>query len=273
MSLKKMKYILLIWLTVAGILSCPECKSQVNDSIVPKIDNPRKVLRKIDIRNISQRGFNFWNDRFSGHWAGLHFGFNGFCHTDYSGYTSDFIKNDVFRSNSAFVNPLQQSIALQRNKNTVGLVTGLGLQFQSYRLDKNTTIREGSSGRVEPYPLTYFDNNQKSKLSIVYITLPLLAELQIPVKNYQNRVYFSSGLYTGMRINSHTKIKYREDGKKEKLKTPADFYLNKFKYGIMVRTGYRQANFFATYDLSPLFEKSKGPGLTPFTIGVTLISF
>ena len=250
-----------------------EAKAQPVDSIVPYIKNPEKVLRKIDLRSITQSGFNFWKDKFSGHWSGIHFGFNGFINPDYTGYSSEFMKNDFYKSNSTFVNPIQQSIALQSNKNTLGLVTGLGVQFQSYRLNKNTTLQVDMTGQVLPKPLSKFEDNQKSKLSIVYIILPLLAELQIPVKNYENRFFFSAGMYSGMRINSHTKIKYRADGKKEKLKTPGDYSLNKFKYGIMIRTGYRWANFFATYDLSPLFERDNGPELAPFTVGVTLMSF
>jgi len=271
--MKRLKFFHAGWLTLLLIMVLGEIKSQVADSIVPKMINPEKILRKIDVRSITQSGFNFWNDRFSGHWAGIHFGFNGFFSTDYSGYSSEFMENDLFRSNSAFVNPFQQSIALQRNKNTFGLVSGLGVQFQSYRLDKNMTIRQDGSGRVMPKPLISYEDNQKSKLSVVYLTVPLLAEIQVPVKNYQTRYYFSAGVYAGMRINSHTKIKYRDEGEKEKLKTPDDYSLNKFKYGLMVRTGYRWANFYATTDLSPLFISGKGPRLIPFTFGITLMSF
>ena len=249
-----------------------ESNAQITDTIIPSINNSEKILRKIDISSLTQSGFNFWRDKFSGHWAGIHFGFNGFSNQNYIGYQTDFMKNDFFSSNSTFVNPIQQSISFQSNKNTFGLTTGLGLQFQSYRLDKNTTIQINDAGKILPNTIN-FDDNQKSKLSIFYITLPLLAEIQIPVKNYENRYYFSAGIYTGLRVNSYTKIKYREDGKKEKLKTPGDYSLNKFKYGIMLRTGYRWVNFFGTYDLLPLFEKEKGPEITPFTIGFTIISF
>ncbi len=75
---------------------------------------------------------------------------------------------------------------------------------------------------LEPQNLT-FDQKSKSKLSIAFLTIPLLAEFQIPVKHYKDRIYFSGGFYGGLRIESHTKIKYRLEGKKEKLKTPAIF--------------------------------------------------
>ena len=116
--------------------------AQENDTIVPLQQNPEKLLRKIDIRKITNDGFNLWQDKFSGHLAGIDFGFNMFLNPDYSGYNSEFMKNNIFRSNSTYINFIQQSIALQHNRNTIGLVTGLGLHLQSYRLDQNTTIQK-----------------------------------------------------------------------------------------------------------------------------------
>ena len=259
-----------ILIVVAGIW----CKTpaQETDTIVMVKKDPEEILRKIDIRNITQHGFNFWNDNFTGHWAGVDFGFNTFLNDDYSGYESDFMNNDGFRSNSTYVNFIQQSIGLQHNRNTVGLVTGLGLHLQSYRLNKNTTIQRGANDIIEPQTL-FFEQNQKSKLSIFSVIMPLLAEFQIPINHYENRLYFSSGLFASYRINSHTKIKYRVEGKKEKLKVPGHYHLQDFNYGIMVRTGYRRINIFATYELRPFFKENKGPELTPFTFGFTLVSF
>ncbi|MFW5822798.1 MAG: outer membrane beta-barrel protein [Tangfeifania sp.] len=243
--------------------------SQTTDTIVPAEQNPRTILRKIDIRKM---GFNFWKDNFEGHWTGIDFGFNGFENPEYTGYNLEFMKNDLLRSNSTYINILQHSIGLQRNRNTIGLVTGAGLHLQSYRLDNNTTIRKSENGRIEP-EILYFDQNQKSKLSIVSLMVPLLAEFQVPVNHYENRIYFSGGVFGSVRLSSHTKIKYRADGKKEKLKVPGHYSLQDFKYGLMVRAGYRWINVFATYDLVPLFKNDLGPELTPFTFGITLLQF
>jgi hypothetical protein len=214
---------------------------------------------------------NFWQDKFTGHWAGVDFGFNMFLNENYEGYDYDFMENDVFRSNSTYINLIQQSISLQRNRNTIGLVTGLGMHFQSYRLDDNTTIKRLDNDVIVPEKL-YFDDNQKSKLSMFSINIPVLAEFQIPINHFENRIYFSGGMYMGIRLMSHTKIKYRKE-QKEKLKVPDHYSLQDFKYGFMFRTGYRWINVFATYELTTLFKDEKGPELTPFTFGLTLISF
>lgn len=245
--------------------------AQESDSIVPVKKDPEKVLRKINIKSITRNGFNFWQDKFSGHWAGIDLGFNAFLNTDYSNYDSEFMKNNVFRSNSLYVNLIQQNIGFQRNRNTIGMITGLGVQFQNYRLNQNTTIEKQPNGFIVPKTL-YFNDNQRSKLSLIYITVPILAEFQIPINNYENRLYFSGGIFLGYRISSYTKIIYRDE-KKEKLKTPDQFSIHDFKYGFMFRTGYRWINLFATYDLTTFFKKDLGPELTPFSFGITLLRF
>lgn len=244
---------------------------QVSDTIVTVDEDPEKILRKIELREIARDGLNLWQDKFSGHWAGVDFGFNMFLNPDYSGYDEEFMDNDIFRSNSTYINLVQQSIGLQKNRNTLGLVTGLGMQFQSYRLDDNTTIYMDGNNVIWPEYLVFHDN-QKSKLSIVSITMPLLLEFQVPVNHYEDRIYFSAGMFGGVRVSSHTKIKYREE-QKEKVKKPDHYSLQGFKYGLMFRTGYRWMNLFVTYDLVPLFKDGKGPELTPFTFGITLLQF
>lgn len=260
---------LLLLLILAGMAFA--AKSQQQDTIVPIDKDPEKILREINPKEITNGGFNFWQDNFTGHFSGIDFGFNTFMNIDYSNYSAQFMENDFFRSNSTYINVIQQSIGLQSNQNTLGLVTGVGLQLQSYRLNRNTTIRLDEDGRVMPEFL-FYDQNQKSKFSIVSLIVPLLAEFQVPVHHYENRYYISFGPYAALRLSSHTKIKYRVD-QKEKLKIPGDYSLQDFKYGIMLRTGYRFINIFTTYELTPLFIENKGPKLHPFTVGVTLLSF
>lgn len=242
--------------------------AQETDSIKPIRKGAEEILKSI---NLNSDGFNFWKDKFSGHWAGIDLGFNMFLNPDYEGYDTEFMQNDIFRSNSFHLNLIQQSIGLQRNRNNFGLVTGLGILFQDYRLDDYTTIERTIDDMIVPKHF-YYDDNQKSRLFIYSLTLPVLAEIQIPINNYKNRLYFSSGMYFGYRIGSYTKIKYHTEFT-QKLKVTDNYSLQNFKYGIMARTGYRWINFFAMYELTSFYKEDKGPELTPFTFGVTLIGF
>jgi hypothetical protein len=272
MQQKTDRYLFILLITIALFVSSFSVVfAQETDTIIPINEDPEKILRKIDLKGVAVHGFNFWRDKFSGHWAGVDFGFNSFLNTDYSGYDSEFMKNDMLRSNSYYINVFQKSFGLQRNRNTIGLVTGLGINFKSYRLDRNTTIERNEDNVVVPKYL-YFDDNQKSKLSITSLSVPLLAEFQIPINHYNNRLYISTGMYFEYRLGSNTKIKYKKEHK-EKLKVPDHYSMHDFKYGLMFRAGYRWINVFATYEITPLFKDEKGPVLTPFTVGFTLLQF
>ncbi len=267
-----MKHILLIFLaTITASLAF----AQENDSIIVVQSPSGRLSGLIDIQDLVNEGFNYWQDEFSGHWAGIEVGVNGFARPDYSMYEPagrNFFSNDLLMSNLLNLNILQYSKGLQSTRNTIGLVTGIGLSLQSYRLDNKTTIEKDEFGKVQPKTM-FFDSNQKSKLSVVYIEVPLMVEFQVPLKHIANRLYFSTGINVSRRLSSHTKVKYRSDDKKQKLKTPGDYSLRDFKFGGTVRIGYRWANLFANYDFTPMFEDHRGPRLYPFSVGVRLISF
>lgn len=224
--------------------------SQMPDTLKIIREKPEKLLKNLNIHAITQDGFNFWKDKFSGHWAGIDFGLNSLTRADYTGYSYEFLKNEPIRSYSLSVNPVQQSIGLQRNSNTIGLVTGLGLQWLNYRLDKNTTLEESVSGKVMPKTL-FFDDNQKSIFSLYYATLPVLIEFQVPVNHYNNRLFFSAGITGNYRISSNTKIRYRLNKKRENLKTPGDYSLHDLRFNLTTRAGYRNFQVFCNYDLQP----------------------
>lgn len=249
--------------------------SQEADTLTTSKPTIGKVSSVIDIQDLIKDGFNYWEDSFTGHWAGVFFGVNGFAKADYSMYPAEengFLDNNLRKSHALHINLFQFSKGLQNKRNTIGFVTGFGLGIQSYHLDRNTTFEKDAFGKVQPRTL-YFDSNQKSKLSSVYLNVPLLVEFQIPVKHYANRLYLSGGIVGSKRLSSHTKIKYRKDRQKQKLKTPDSFSMNDYKVSAVVRAGYRWVNVFASVDLTPMFEKEMGPEVYPFTVGIGLISF
>jgi hypothetical protein len=267
-----MKRILLVFIaTIVSFLAF----AQTNDSIIVLQSPAGRLSGLIDIQDLVNEGFNYWDKEFKGHWSGIEVGINGFSNPDYSLYRpeeKDFLVNDLIRSNRLNLNFLQYSTGIQSTRNTIGIVTGMGLTLQSYRLDNNTSIKLDEYGIVQPIK-PYFDSNQKSKLSLVYLEVPIMAEFQIPIKNLGNRLYFSAGINVGKRLSSHTKVKYRIDNKKEKLKSPGDYSIRDFKFAGSFRIGYRWVNLFATYDLTPLFNDRRGPRLYPFSVGIRLISF
>ena len=259
---------------LVGIFFFVVGQAQQSDSLLINPSISGKGPNVIHPYGVVTDGFNYWEDTFTGHWSGIYFGFNGFENKDYSMYSPDdngFMDVNLWRSTVLNLNLIQFSKSLQRTRNTIGIVTGLGMEIQTYFLNRNTSI-EKQLNRIQPVEL-YYDSNQKSKLSSFYLSVPLLVEFQVPIQGYGNRFYISTGLVANKRLSTHTKVKYRKNSKKEKLKTPDDFYLNDFRFSAMLKVGYRWVNLFATYDLQPLFQENKGPELYPFSFGVALFSF
>lgn len=267
-----MKYLFLILLaSFTSFLA----SAQENDSIIVVQSPSGRLSSLIDVQDLTNEGYNYWDEKFEGHWSGVELGINGLARPDYSMYPAsenNFLDNDLIRSNVLNLNILQYSRGIQQSRNNIGLVTGVGLSFQSYRLDDNTTISVDENRKVQPSVL-YFDSNQKSKLSSLYLEVPLLIEFQLPINHAANRLYFSAGVTGSKRLETHTKVKYHKNGKREKLKSPGDYSINDYKVAASFRIGYHWINLFATYDLVPLFEDRRGPVLYPFSAGIRLISF
>ena len=200
--------------------------------------------------------------KFDGHWEGAELGFNGFEKPDYRLYDgNEFMSINQDKSMEFNLNFYEVNIGLY--KSYVGLVSGIGLSFNSYQFENPYTLRR-ESDLTEAVLLTY-DDLSKSKLAISYLQVPLLFEFQLPVNQREGRVYVNAGVIGGVKIGSHTKVKHGDI----KDKDYGGFNINSFKYAATARVGYKEIGLFATYSLTPLFESGKGPELTPFTIGIS----
>lgn len=202
--------------------------------------------------------------KFNGHWQGLEFGFNAFDKPDYSMYnTKDFMSLNQGKSMEFDLNFYELNIGLA--KSYVGLVSGMGLSFNSYRFENPYTLIRDPD-RTVPMQLNE-ENLSKTKLAISYFTVPLLLEFQIPVNQNEGRVFVNAGIIGGVKLGSHTKVKYGDTKDKDR----SGFNINSFKYAATGRIGYKEFSLFVNYSLTPLFQSGKGPGLTPFTIGISFL--
>jgi len=251
----------------------------LGDTITPSPDKDTAVVRigKKDVKVIDHENGTeiLWGkdkhkkdrlDRFNGHWEGVEFGFNGFDKPDYSMYNAaqkDFMALNQGKSAEFNFNFYELNIGLA--KSYVGLVSGMGLSFNSYRFDNPFTLERGAN-RTEPLLLDP-ENLSKTKLAVSYLNVPVLLEFQIPVNHNEGRLFINAGLVGGVKIGSHTKVKYGDN----KDKVRSGFNMNSFKYAATARIGYKDVSLFATYSLTPLFQTGKGPELTPFSIGISFL--
>mgnify|MGYP000923731005 FL=1 len=166
---------------------------------------------------------------------------------------------------------MQYSIGLGSDK--VGLVTGMGLEFNNYHFSNPISLKiEDGITTVDSSYINADYRVDKTKLSTTNLTLPLLLEFQIPTGEKKHRIYMSAGIIGGLRLGSHTKVVY-DDGDKRKDKNRGDFNIATFRYGFTARMGYRAIRLYANYYPVQLFEKDKGPEVYPFSVGLVLIPF
>ncbi len=203
-------------------------------------------------------------NRFKGHWSGVEFGFNNFLTSDRSLVLPadiEYMTLHSGKSSNFNINFSQLSLGLTRH---IGFVTGFGLNMNNYKFDGNNNILKGTNGIIEE--LNPGASLKKSKLATVYLNLPFMFEIQIPVDN--NHLNIAAGPIGAVKIGSHTKMVY-QDG--QKVKANGDFSLNMLRYGTTARIGYENFQLYGTYYMTTLFRTGKGPegnDLYPFEIGI-----
>ncbi len=218
---------------------------------------------KVAFDNLDDEKYKKWTGhapKFKGHWSTLELGINTFSTVDYKGYaTKNFMDLNLNKSLEVNINLFKYGIALQKNKNNIGLVTGLGFNFNDYRFANSFTIKN-DMGYIVPVPITDA-KLEKSKLSTGFLTVPLLLEIHFP---RDSKLWMSMGVIGGIKMGSHSKVKI--DG--TKTKDHNDFDINPFRGGSTVRLGYKSFYLYGTYNFTPFFRDGRGPVMDPFTIGI-----
>ena len=215
-------------------------------------------------RNENEKKKNY--GKFNGYWGGFEMGINTIRDADYSmyggtGYGEFF---DLNHAKSLSVNINFAEYAFSNEKNTFGLVTGLGLNLMDFRFDSPMSIvKESASGMIRPVYLDE-DGFKKSKLNVSYLTAPLILELATPLKFKHHRLTLGAGVIGGLNIGSRTKIKSADGITKDR----RNFSINPLKYELTGRIGLGELCIFANYGMTPLFKEGKGPELIPLTVGI-----
>jgi len=235
-------------------------------------DKEIRIVEKNDdtairIQDIDDDDDNFVTKRFRGHWAGFEWGINNFldnANTLSRETDAWFMDLNTGRSWAININFAQYSLGFGTSH--VGLLTGLGLEFSNYFFDNDNTIHELNDFIIAD---SLDGNVSKSKLTTTYLRVPLILEVQFPNTIRAKRVFLSAGIVAGLKLGSHTKVVYKDDGGKNKDKNRDDFNINPFRYGLTARLGFGNVSLFGDYYFTPLFVDEKGPELHPFSVGLS----
>lgn len=150
---------------------------------------------------------------------------------------------------------------------------GLGVGLEKYRFDKDISLRPTTEG-TELFALE--GDIKNSKLAANYLDIPLEIRFHTNKNNFRKSFKVGIGGKVGVLFDSHTKIKYKENGDTKISKEKEQFDLSRFRYGVQGRIGIGSFSFFYYQELSTLFKNGKGPENTetaPFKVGISLYIF
>jgi len=212
--------------------------------------------------------------KFNGHWGGFHLGINGYVDPDFSTQVPpeyNFLDLKYEQSIDVHINAYEQNFNLV--KNHLGLITGIGFTFNSYRYGKDwhfvsDTATIYAFHGEDVYPERDY---QKSKMKVTYLNIPLLLEYQTNHGMKTNSFHITAGVMGGVRLGTKAKVVWGEDNSKEK--NWDDYHMNPFRWDAYAGIGWGIINIYATYSMNPLFQEDEGPELYPFSIGLALINW
>jgi len=232
--------------------------------------------------------------RFNGHWGGVELGINGYLTPDFDanfGKKYDYLTLRYEKSIAVNLNLWEQDFSLNRAK-TIGFITGLGFSFNNYRFTQPTYLSPDSLNLSGFYMSGV--SVRKTKLTSMYLSMPLIFEIQTNNPRQSKRLHFAVGAILNARLRTHTKIYFNEANKKYRLEDPEtgipsfnyyttpnnnnrnivksfdSFSLQPFRVDATVRMGFGPINIFANYGLTRMFQKGRGPELNNWEVGISL---
>lgn len=210
----------------------------------------------------------------SGHWAGIGINYSGLVKNLGHLRLPDGAKYMKQTAGSIGVN-LQLVDFTLVSKRSFGLITGLGLEFNNFKFDRDISLTQDQNGVIveDTY---YMDNGiglSKSKLSTMYLNIPLLVEFQIgrPRSGWKRPGFINFGMIAGVRLEGHTKIKSSDPRVDGIYKKTSGLNLRNFHWGTEFNIGYKGIALSARYYPHSIFTKDEGPNVQQANIGVSYL--
>lgn len=245
-----------------------------------KTDSARYAARIKELRTERRNMFTYW--------SGLDLGVNTLLGPD--GDTdldrnAEFMEIDNGRSRFFSINFMEQKIEF--GSHHVGLLTGLGWEFANYHL-KNNVLLAYNADSIYGIPVETPDF-RKNKLRQMGLRVPLMLEFNtkrapLPTReemaagrktsfDRKGNFHIAMGVVGSWYFDTMYKQKYRMEGEDRKDRDKGDYLLLPYRAAASVRVGYGGLNLFAEYALTSMFRDGKGPELTPFNVGLTIVGF
>lgn len=163
-----------------------------------------------------------------------------------------------------------------RLSDRISFYPAVGFSFEKFSFDDDFTWLRDDDGTYSLDTLTGGISLDKNKLTATYFEIPVEFRIH-PLGTVNGEGWFIGlGAVAGLRIASHTKIKYDvgEDTRKEKLYDQFD--IDPFRYGLQARFGFKVIHVYYKVYLNDLFKSAPDDsGKIPqvSTVGITFSGF
>ncbi len=231
-------------------------EKKIEDEWIPNKDVPKDE---------NSSGSKWHRKNMLTHWSGVTFGINGYIGDNESLELPEGLSQmevDYSKSFSLALNFPELKFRLIGDY--VGIYTGLGVQFNNYRLRQNTHLTFGDEVTMMEDTVR---NLTRNTISATYLRVPLMIEFntsQKPTKTF----HVAAGVVGGFRLMSSYVQNYNEQGVDYVNRVESIPNLNLFTAEAMVRVGYGPFVLYASYGLTPMFELKEGPELYPISAGL-----
>ncbi|HEX8061254.1 MAG TPA: hypothetical protein VF473_09985 [Cyclobacteriaceae bacterium] len=155
---------------------------------------------------------------------------------------------------------------------------GFGISWYNFKFENDKLRMSKDANNV------IFSDDQrdldfiKSKLTATYLNASLVPVIDFGGSSHKQMLFnghrgdsFRIGLgpYAGYRIDSYTKLVFKENGDRHRERDHDNYYLNNLRYGLRLQFGFGATDFFINYDLNEVFATNRGPKLHAFSFGLT----
>jgi hypothetical protein len=144
---------------------------------------------------------------------------------------------------------------------------GLGLSLERFKWKTfvilNNPVEANANAQIEKYEFaaaaSKYPGSKKRMFVNNYLEVPIELRFDTKPEDVSRSLNFAIGARAGWLYDSFLKVKYKEDGQWKKIKDKQDWGVTQFRYGVYTRFGIGAFNIFMFYNLTPLFQKDKGP--------------
>ncbi|AVM53403.1 outer membrane protein with beta-barrel domain [Bacteroides zoogleoformans] len=195
------------------------------------------------------------------HCSGIFIGYSWLSGDFFSFDTSDKIMLDLSKSWEFGFNILATSHKFKKNPHW-GINAGVNWGYRSFSVDGNHALLKGDGSSI----LTAGNENthySQSRLRHFFFRIPILLEWQQRIG--QCKLFFNAG--PEIEIRHHVKSFSRiNEGKKQTM--GKGMYVRPVGIGLLAQAGYANIGFYLRYSAQGLFQKGKGPEVSPYSLGV-----